>query len=125
MIWNKTEVINYLIKQGKDNIKYKLVEYREKRTISQNSYLHCIFQIIAENTWYTPQEIKEIMKAKFLKVYDTKFDVEFTQNTSQLNTKEMTVFIDQIRLFCAEELSLEIPNPDEKRMLEYYNNYFL
>ena len=126
MIWNKTEVINYLIQQGKDNIKYKLVEYREKRSLSQNSYLHCIFSFVAEYwwTWYTAEQIKDVFKQKFLSEYDAKFDCYVTKRTRDLNTKEMTDFIENIRVFCSEFLQLEIPNADEKRLLEFYNEQF-
>lgn len=124
MIGTKTEIINFLINQGKDNIRYKLSEYRQARTLKQNSYLHCIFQIIAEKTWYSREEIKEIMKAKFLKKYDDYFGIEFVQSTKELDTKEMTVFIDKIRQFALEYLDLDIPSPDDQRMLDFYNDYF-
>jgi hypothetical protein len=34
----------------------------------------------------------------------------------------MTVFIEKIRVWARDFLSLNIPDPEEKRMLEYYNN---
>jgi hypothetical protein len=34
----------------------------------------------------------------------------------------MTFFIESIRDWARNFLSLDIPDPEEKRMLEYYNN---
>jgi hypothetical protein len=34
----------------------------------------------------------------------------------------MTIFIGKIRVWAREFLKLDIPDPEEKRMLEYYNN---
>lgn len=123
-IGTKDEIIEFL-KNAKD-WNYICKKYRRKRSISQNSYLHLIFSFIADywNTWYSADDIKEIMKSKFLRTYSEKFKTTYIKKTSQLNSKELTDFIENIRIFCLEFLDLKIPNPEEKRMLDYYNSFF-
>ncbi len=123
-IGTKDEIIEFL-KNAKD-WNYICKEYRRKRSISQNSYLHLIFSFIADywNTWYSADDIKEIMKSKFLRTYSEKFKTTYIKKTSQLNSKELTDFIENIRIFCLEFLDLKIPDPEEKRMLDYYNSFF-
>lgn len=126
MIGTKTEWINYLITQGKDNVRYKITEYRPVRTNEQNKYLHAIFAFIAKywETWHTAEEIKDLLKEKFLSEYSPVFDCSKPKRTRDLTTKEMTEFIEKIRVFCADFLSLEIPNAEDKRFIDFYNDYY-
>lgn len=105
----------------------KLVEikyFKPKRTIPQNSYLHLIFVFIEKNTdtWYDAEELKEIFKNKFLWRYSEKF-WEYVKPTSKLTKEEMIEFIEKIKVFCMEFFHLEIPNAEDKRMLDFYNNH--
>ena len=122
-IWSKNEIIEFL-KTAKDWL-YICKLHKRKRSIPQNSYLNLIFQFIADfwNTWYSQEEIKEILKAKYLRTYSEKFKTAYIKPTKELNSKEMTDFIEKIRIWSVEFLELEIPDPDEKRMLDYYNNH--
>jgi hypothetical protein len=57
-----------------------------------------------------------------LRKYSYKFKTNYIKPTKELDSKEMTSFIEQIRVWARDFLSLDIPDPEEKRMLEYYNN---
>lgn len=114
-----------ILKQEKDYEKLIEIKYfKAKRTIPQNSYLHLIFNYIAVNTdtWYDADELKEIFKSKFLWRYSEKF-WEYVKPTSKLTKEEMIKFIEEIKIFCLEFFRLEIPNAEDKRMLDFYNNY--
>lgn len=105
-----------------------LIEYGDfvpKRTLPQNAYLHVIFSYIADktDTWYSADDFKEIFKYKFLKRYSETFWM-YVQPTHTLDKIEMIEFIEKIKLFCLDFFKLEIPNPEDKRMLDYYNFEF-
>jgi len=123
-IWTKQEIIEFL--ENEKDWLYLCKLHKRKRSIPQNSYLHLIFQFIADfwNTGYEADEIKEILKSKFLRTYSEKFRTSYVKPTSELNSKELTDFIKKIRVWSLEFLELEIPDPEEKRMLDYYNNQF-
>lgn len=120
MIWNKKEIIEFLNKQ-KDWL-YKIQKHRKRRSVSQNAYLHFIFSLIAEETWETTETVKEVMKSKFLKMYNTKFETVYIKPTSTLTTLELTHFIEQIRVFAWEFLWLEIPSPNDKNLFIYIDS---
>jgi len=121
-IGTNEELIEYL-KTAKQRL-YKVKAFIRCRSIPQNSYLHLIFNYIEEfwKTWHTAEELKEILKSKFLRTYSKEFQTVYIRPTKQLSSKEMTIFIEKIRVWSSEFLKLGIPNPEEKRMLEYYNN---
>ena len=116
------ELIEYL-QTAKQRL-YKIKAFSRSRSIPQNSYLHLIFDFIEEfwNTWHDKEELKEIFKSKFLRTYSYEFQTTYIKPTKSLTSKEMTDFIEKIRVWARDFLLLDIPDPEEKRMLEYYNN---
>lgn len=122
MIWNKKEIIEFLNKQ-KDWL-YKIQKHRKRRSVSQNAYLHFIFSYISNKTWVDPDEVKEVLKSKFLKQYNIEFDTVYIKRTSDLTTAEINQFIEKIRIWAMEFLDIEIPNPKDERLLEYIDQYF-
>ncbi len=116
------ELIEYL-KTAKQRL-YKLKAFSRSRSIPQNSYLHLIFEFIADywNTWYDKDTLKEILKLKFLSDYSYTLESLYAKPTKSLTSKEMSDFIEKIRVWARDFLQLDIPDPEEKRMLEYYNN---
>jgi len=122
MIGTKQEVIKFL--ETARNGLYKVKAHFRSRSIPQNSYLHLIFTYIEEfwDTWHNKDELKEILKAKFLRTYSYTLHETFIKPTKSLSSKEMIEFIENIRVWSAEFLKIKIPNPEEKRMIDYYNN---
>ena len=122
MIGTKQEVIKFL--ETAKNGLYKIKAHFRCRSIPQNSYLHLIFTFLEEfwNTWHDKEELKEILKAKFLRTYSYTLQETYVKPTKNLDSKEMTDFIENIRVWSADFLKLKIPNPEEKRMIDYYNN---
>jgi hypothetical protein len=87
----------------------------ERRTLSQNDYLHVIFTIIANDIGHTKEEIKEIYKQMFLSYYTELNDkkIKVVRSTADLDKREMTEFIEKIRNHAAAELGIYVPAPDE------------
>jgi len=87
------------------------------KTLQQLRYLWgVVYKIISEDTGFTPEEVSEVYKRKFLtyqreykdKIYD------FTKGISELKLSEMADFIDKVIGHATAELNLIIPEPDEE-----------
>jgi len=88
---------------------------RSIRSRNQNDYFHgVICGLLSEHTGYEPTEMKDILKQKFLLVRDDKFPR--CRKTSELNTEEMSNFMDQCIRWAAIDLGLVIPDPDREHV---------
>lgn len=90
------------------------------RSSQQNRwYWGCVVHLVAEHTGYTPDEIHEIYKAKFipkdLAILNGNGDVcdKFVigGSTTQLSTEEFSSYCERIREWAADELNVIIPDP--------------
>ena len=107
----------YLIKK---EAKVDLTEKQHSRSLDQNKFLHVCFTYVAQETGYTIEEAKHVLKmdfGKFMKY--TKGDFTFYRSTASLNKNECSEFIEWIRAMAARELGVCIPSSDE-----YYQNAF-
>ena len=102
---------------------------RSKRTIRQNSYYWGVcLQIIAEDSgnWdeksYTVNDLHDFFKAKFLQKQTNIFGKTYTviRSTTDLNTKEFTEYIRQIKMFAASEYDIFIPEANEIELPDYF-----
>lgn len=121
-VQNARTRFEWLIDNGK---LFELTQKRERRSVSQNSYLHLIFSWFASQTGYTVDEVKqEIFKRHVNKelFYDGQKDgvvtIEKWRSTSSLDTKEMTVAIDRFRDFSSKEAGIYLPEPNDLAMLQ-------
>jgi len=96
----------------------EIKEYRKKRSLDQNAYIHAVpLKIISDQTGYTMDEIKEYLCGEFMGWQD--YEVRGKQmqrplkTTSQMTTLEMTNFIEWMQWFGSSELNLNIPSPNE------------
>ncbi len=90
------------------------------RSLAQNAfYWSVVVASLSEHTGYTPDEIHEILKAKFLPktraITDRNGEIvgEFVigGSTTALNKIEFGEYIEQVRVWAAE-LGVYIPDPD-------------
>jgi hypothetical protein len=110
----------YFEKLKEKNAKIELKEFRQSRSLSQNSYLHVCFTILSDATGYTIEEIKTITKREYgsFMVYEVKGN-KFLRSTSTLNTLEMTSFIEWLRHFANDQLGAYIPTSEEYLQSEF------
>lgn len=105
--------------------------FREKltpkiRTISQNKYYWAILHFIEDETGQLSKALHKFFKDEFLKVEQ---DIIFGKltilepTTTELNTKQMTDYIENIALFVAE-YGLKIPRPEDKDYVEFVTHYY-
>ena len=101
-------------------VEIRIERKRATRSVEQNAwYWSCLVGLVAEHTGYTPDEIHELYKAKFipkrLAVADGNGEIvgEFVigGSTTKLSTKEFTEYAEAIRQWAAETLHVVIPDP--------------
>ncbi len=113
----------YLVRLSQlEGKRIELVIRKEKsqRSLNQNSYMWgVVYEIISQHTGYTPEEVHEIMKFKFLKT--EKAGMEYVRSTASLNTAEMGIYLENIRRWAAVELGCFIPLPNEIDYSEVVN----
>lgn len=90
------------------------------RSNNQNRYYRgVVVKIISEHTGFTPEEVHELLKYRFLRTYETlstkNGDKEFerTKSTTELTTSAFEIFMSDVRMWASIELGLYIPDPNE------------
>lgn len=112
------------VAQLKEGWSMEVTVKRQRATRSQYQnryYWGVVVELIAEHTGYTPDEIHDILKAKFipkrLALCDGNGEVkgEFVigGSTRRMNTVEFGEFLTEIRQWAASELGVVIPDPNE------------
>lgn len=92
----------------------------ESKTLQQLRWLWgVVYKIVSEHTGFTPEEVSEVYKKKFLTYYKGSGGktYEFTKGLSSLKKDEMSAFIEKVIHHATTELNLIIPEPD--REFEY------
>lgn len=99
------------------------VSERKFRSDNQNRYMHgVVFAMIAEEMGeYDLDHVKDLMKQKFLTettITTTKsghvIEEKKTLHTSELDTKEMELFLDRVRFWAKDFLKITIPLPNQE-----------
>jgi hypothetical protein len=90
----------------------ELKEKKKSRTLSQNAYLHVCITLFAIESGDNLEDAKQLLKraCHFMHTFDG--DKIKTKQTSKLDTKQMTDFIEWIRTFSAMQGNY-IPTADE------------
>ena len=121
---DKKSLINYL-KELESNYIVDVKKKRNTRSNLQNNYYWaCIVQPLSEELGYFPNELHDILRAKFFnEVYNTnkqrqkksnnKIGLNKIQSTTALNTKEFEVYAEQIRIWALTELNIRLMLPNE------------
>lgn len=115
------EKIKYFISEGKT---FELKAKRERRSISQNSYLHLLFSWFAIETGYTTDEVKQDIFKKIVNpntFYEGEFGnlikIERWRSTASLDTEEMTLCINRFRDYASKEAGIYLPEPTDLVMI--------
>jgi hypothetical protein len=96
----------------------EIKEYRKKRSLSQNAYIHAVpLKIICDHTGYRVDDMKEWLCGEFMGWEEYDFmghkKTRPVKTTSEMNTIEMTDFIEFLQMWGSSELNLYIPSPNE------------
>ncbi len=101
----------------------------KNRSNSQNKYYWgCVIQTLSDELGYTPDEMHEIIKDKFL---DVKVPLKnpkgleifghFRKSTTDLDTKEYEELMTRIRIWASSVLGIFIMEPNEKTDENWFN----
>lgn len=107
--------------------KVELIERREKRTLSQNNYLHLILSWFCIETGNPLEFVKQEYFKKmcnpdiFFFEIDDKYlgKVKMLRSSSQIDTKQMTMAIDKFRNWSSHEAGIYLPEANEDKFLEH------
>lgn len=72
------------------------------RSAAENSYMHFAFNLIAEHTGHTMQEIKDFYKVLYK-----------VESTAELSTSECEDFLSAVRMHSADFFKIYVPLPNE------------
>jgi len=96
----------------------EIKRYVKKRSNDQNAYIHAVpFKILVDHTGYTIDEMKEYLCGEFTgwEEYEMfgRRKVRPLRTTSQMDTLEMTNFIEWMQWWASTNLNIRIPSPNE------------
>jgi hypothetical protein len=89
---------------------------RKDRSNQENRYYRgVVVPMISEHTGYTPEEVHEFLKLKFLSkiIVLAGKDERIPRSSTELSTIEWEKWMTEIREWAAQELSLVIPEPKQ------------
>lgn len=105
--------------------------YYKQRTLAQNNVIHWYCTEISSETGMELEEVKSLMKLKFLQrpILDKdgieRVDVEtgevmnYIPSTAELSTIEAMEFTEKIRMWSLEFLGIHLPLPNEEQELKF------
>lgn len=109
--------------KGRPRFQVVIKPFKRSRSLAQNSILHLWMQHISTHyaethgEWHAPEVWKQYLKALFLGEQSSEMPggriVTITRHTSALSVGEFTELLEKIDMWCAEELSLMLPHPQD------------
>lgn len=109
------------------NGRYRLIieRYTEPRTLSQNALMWLWFTCIEQETGTEKNVVHKHYCRKFLSetAYFQGIEEEIVRGTSELNTVQMTDFLNKVKADAATELGITLPLPEDRYYNEFVNEY--
>ena len=100
---------NHLFTLEGQKVEVDIKKLRSQRSSNQNAYYFgVVLDILSKETGYEIDEMHEIMKYKFLKV---KGKMDYIKSTAKLSTSEFETYLERIKRWAAQDLSVVIPDP--------------
>lgn len=92
-----------------------LIEPRKKpRTLAENNYYWAvIIALLCDWSGYSPDEMHEALKEKFLSKYDKEHNLTRARSTATLSTVEMEDYLTAVRKWAGKQ-GVFIPLPNEQ-----------
>lgn len=112
--------------KGKDDwFVLEVLKSKKKRSLNQNRYYWgVVIKVISDHTGYTSDETHQELARMFLK-YDNNGKT-FVHSTTKLNTFDFEQYLEKCRNWALNEMSLDIPLPNEitEEMYIQLNNIY-
>jgi hypothetical protein len=102
-----------------------ITEKKVRRTISQNSLYWLWLTCISVETGQDREDLHYYFKHKFLTPEKVLIFGEYQDrfSTTSLNTVQFKYLLDHIQAFASVELSITLPDPDDKKFEDFYKYY--
>jgi hypothetical protein len=102
-----------------------VIEKKATRTISQNSLYWLWLTCIEFETGNDRNELHDIFKKMWIEPKTVeKFGVKIERfTTTDLNTIQFKYFLDHVQIFASTELTITLPDPDDKQWEQFYSYY--
>ena len=96
-----------------------------KRTISQNGLYWLWLTCISHETGNDKMKVHEFFKDEYLPVesFEMFGKTKEIKSTTGLNTIQFKYLLDKVQIFASTELSITLPDPDDKRWSDFYEYY--
>ena len=95
-----------------------VARHQKRRSLSQNNLYWKWVEIVAEETGNDKEDVHDVFKKKFLtgevrEVFDG--HQVMRRSTADLNKSAMTEYMDRVSAFCATDLGIILPLPEDAR----------
>lgn len=103
----------------------KIERYTEPRTLPQNKLMWLWFTCIEQETGTDKQDVHNYYCKLFLRktICINGKETVIVEGTSQLNTVQMTDFLNKVQADAAAELGITLPLPADRFYNEFINEY--
>lgn len=103
------------------NKKFEIKELKPKRSINQKGYMYLAFNQVVFDTGADLEEVKQYLFKEICSpdifIREGKFGTYY-RSTEELDTEEMYRATENFRNYCAKELGIYIPEPNEHEKIE-------
>jgi len=105
-----------LIKLEGKKVKVIIGEEKTQRTLDQNAYYWILVEILGNELGYFKNAMHDALRQEFLLVHEDG-KLPYTKSTTDLNTKEMGVYIDNFKIWASVEYGIVLP--DAKTVIDW------
>ena len=112
---NRREFTMFLCSLEGKAVDVTVEKHKTTRSTQQNAYLNgVVYKLIGDELGYSRDQVHDLMRYKFLKLEDGRTPGMFTiMSTAKLTKDEFSTYIEEIKVWASEFLSIYIPSPDE------------
>lgn len=112
-----------LIRNGEYTV--KIVRKTQPRTVSQNSLMWMWYKCMEESTGQPKEDFHDYYKAKYLQrqVQIGRRVVTVVGSTTDLNTLQMTNYLEKVKADAATEFGIMLPLPEDRNYQTFISEY--
>ncbi|MCM1337739.1 MAG: hypothetical protein NC187_08095 [Candidatus Amulumruptor caecigallinarius] len=112
-----------LLRNGEYTV--KIVRKTQPRTISQNALMWMWYKCMEESTGQAKEDFHDYYKAKFLQrqIMIGRRMVTVIGSTADLNTMQMTAYLEKVKADAATEFGISLPLPEDRNYQTFVSEY--
>lgn len=111
--YDENQFITWAEKQKDGKYALSIKKWYKPRSLQENAYYWgVVIELLCGHTGYTPEEMHDCLKAKFLPHGVDEYGLEHVKSTTKLSTVEFETYMEDIRRWASSELDVYIPDPE-------------